>query len=498
VLYNRVKNSAGGTVAQNPLTGQLMPLVYAGALVPGVGQWQGSAYVNGIARTGQGYYRGQIMNRGVNYSPRLGIAWSFAPKMVLRAGGGVYYDRVWGTGGVSNPPAVVSPTVYYSSFNDIASGAAAGAMFPSGLSTFAPDGHLPVTYNWNVSIQRELGFSTLLDVAYVGSASRHLVYTENINGVPFGADWLAQNQDPTLGTAKTDGSTALPTNYLRPYKGYGDITMQQFGANSNYNSLQVSLNRRVSKGLQLGVSYSYSHALGEASASSDSLNPINYRAANYGPLSFDRRNMLVINYIYDVPGIARHNFLDNPVGRAVFNSWQISGMTSLISGAPGSISYSITNVSNLNNLITGSQSFGPRVVLTGNPNLDKGDRTISAYINTSVFAPAVKGSTGMDSAQRVYFGPGINDSDISIFKNFSLSQDGVRRLQLRCEMFNAPNHTQFSGINSGVTFNANGQITNLPSSVTKGASPNGGTEGFGAVNGARDPRIIQLAAKIYF
>jgi hypothetical protein len=498
VLYQRVKNAAGAVVAQNPLTGQLMPAVYIGALVPGVGVWQGGAYVNGIARAGNGYFRGQIMNRGVQYSPRIGIVWRFSPKMNLRVGGGVFYDRIWGTGGVSNPPAVISPTVYYSSFADLASGSTGGAMFPSGLSTFAPDGHLPVTYNWNASIQRELDGHTTIDVAYVGSMARHMVYTMNINAVPYGADWLPQNQDSTLGTPKTDGSTALPTNYLRPFQGYGDINMQQFGGNSNYNSLQVSLNRRVAKGLQGGVTYTWSHALGEVSATSDSLNPLNYRLANYGPLSYDRRHNMVINYMYDVPGIARQNFLDNRVGRAVFNNWHITGLTSFVSGAPGSIGYSINGVSNLNNLITGSQSFGPRVVLTGNPNLDKSGRSINAFINTGVFAPALVGSTGMDSAQRVYFGPGINNWDVTIFKNFPFTKEGGRLLHFRCEMFNAPNHPQFSGINSSVAFNSAGQVTNLPIAVTKGGSPNGGTEGFGAINGARDPRIIQLSVKLYF
>ena len=497
VLYSRVLNSSGAVVAKSPITGQLLPAVYIGALVPGVGVYQGGAYVNGIARAGTGYYRGQIQNRGLHYSPRLGIAWSFNPKTVLRAGSGIFYDRIWGTGGVSNPPAVVTPSIYYSNFSQL--GSSSGALFPGGLSTFAPDGHLPVTYNWNVSIQRELSFKTVLDVGYVGSISRHMVYTININPVPFGADWLPQNQDPTLGAAKTDGSTALPTNYLRPYQGYGDISMQAFGGNSNYNALQVSLNRRLATGLQLGVSYTYSHSLGEVSATSDAVNPLNYRNANYGPLSFDRRNMFVVNYIYDVPSIARaKNFLDNPVGHTIFSQWQVSGITSFISGAPGSIGYSVSGVSNLSQLITGTQSYGPRVVLTGNPNLSSGDRTIDAYINTSVFAPAVRGSTGMDSAQRVYFGPGINNWDVSVFKNLPITKEGGRRLQLRCEMFNAPNHTQFSGINSSVTFSSTGQITNLPKAITNGASPNGGTEGFGAVNAARNPRIIQLAMKFYF
>ena len=497
LLYQRVKNSSGAVVAMDPRNPDvLLPAVYIGGLVPGVGKTQGGAYTNGIARAGEGYPRGIIRSRGVHYAPRLGIAWNVKPNTVIRAGGGVFYERVYGTGGVSNPPALIQPTVYYSNFDSLAS--SAGTLFPQGLGGFSPDGHLPSTYNWNFSVQHQLPYQMLLDVAYVGSSSSHAIYTLNINGMPFGSAWLPQNQDPTAGASKFDGTTTLPINYIRPYQGYGDINLQGQGAASNYNAFQTSLNRRMGKGLQAGVAYTWSHALGTASATGDAVNPLDMRKANYGPLSFDRRHMLVIDYIYQLPKPANKNFLDNPVGRAVLNNWVVTGMTSFISGSPGGISYGISGVSNLNRLITGSDTWGPRVVLTGDPKLDKGAQTWDRFIDTSVFAPAVKGSVGMESAQRIAVGPGINNWDITLAKEFPFAREKPRYVQLRFEMFNAFNHTQFSGFNSSVTFNSAGKVTNLPSSVTGGATPNGGTYGFGAMNAARNPRIIQLAAKIYF
>lgn len=490
-LYPRVKDANGKIVAQNPLTGQLLPAVYIGGLVPGVGKWQGGAYVNGIARAGEGYPRGIIQSRGLHYAPRLGVAWSVKPKTVLRVGGGVFYDRIYGTGGVSNPPALIQPTVYYSNFDTLAS--SGGTLFPGGLGGFMPDGHLPGIYNWNVGIQQELPSRMLLDVAFVQQLSSHQVYTLNVNGMPFGAAWLSQNQDPTAGTPKFDGTTTLPINYIRPFRGYGDINLQAMGASSNYNALQVSLNRRIAP-VQIGVAYTWSHALGTASATGEGINPLNQRLANYGPLAFDRRHNLVFNYIYDLPKLAKNNFLDNPVGRAVFNNWMLSGLTSFISGSPGGVGYGISGVSDLNRRITGSDTWGPRVVLTGNPTLPKGDRALNRYIDTTVFAPAARGSVGMESAQRFLVGPGINNWDITLAKSFPFTSDAARRLQLRLEMFNAFNHTQFSGFNAGVTFDQTGKITNLPTSLGGG----GGTYGFGALNGARNPRIIQLAAKIYF
>jgi hypothetical protein len=493
LLYQRVKDSTGKVVAMNPQTGQLLPVVYAGALVPNVGKWQGGAYVNGIARAGEGYPRGVIRSRGVHYAPRLGIAWNLKPKTVLRAGGGVFYDRIWGTGGISNPPALIQPMLYYSNFAGIA--AAQGTMFPQGLSGYMPDGHLPLIANWNLSIQRELPFRMLLDVAYVGSVTRHQLYTLNVNGVPFGAAWRPQNQDPTAGTPLYDGTTTLPVNYIRPYQGYGDITLQGMGGSTNYNALQMSLNRRLTRGLQLGASYTWSHALGTSGSYDEQMNPVNMRVANYGPLTFDRRHMLVFNYIYDVPKLAKSNFLDKPLGRAVFNNWQLSGITSFISGQPDALSYSISGESNLNRKITGSDTWGPRVALTGSPILAKGDRTWDRFINTSVLAPAAKGSLGMDSAWRQIVRPGINNWDVSVFKNFPLTKDTARYAQFRLEMFNAPNHPQFSDFNKAATFNAAGKITNLPTSQ---GGPAGQTYGFGAITTARNPRIIQLAMKIYF
>ncbi len=493
ILYGRVKDSAGKVVAQDPLTQQLLPAVYIGALVPGVGKWQGGAYVNGIARAGEGYFRGQIRSNGVLYAPRIGLAWSMTPKTVFRAGGGVFYERIYGTGGVSNPPALVQPVVYYSSIDAL--GSASGTMFPQGLSGFSPDGKMPATYNWNVGFQRELPFKLVADVAYVGSISRHQVFTLNVNGMPFGSAWLPRNQDPTLGTPKFDGTTTLPINYIRPYQGYGDINLQGMGADSNYNALQVSLNRRLSEGLQLGVAYTWSKALGTAGATGDSVNPIDMGKANYSLLTMDRRHMLVVNYIYDVPKLAKNNFLDNPVGRAVFNNWQISGITSFISGQPDTMSYGLSGISNLNRMTTGSDTWGPRIVVKGNPTLDKGSQKWDAFINTSVFAPAAVGSMGMESAQRIVTRPGVNNWDISAFKNFPFTSEVSRYLQLRVELFNAWNHTQFSDFNRSATFNpTTGALTNLPSSLGGG----GGTYGFGAVNAARNPRIIQLAAKFYF
>ena len=498
MLYQRAINPATGTAgALNPITGQFAPAALIGALIKNVGQWEGGAYDNGMGRSGvYGVPRGLIENRGVQYAPRVGMAWNFLPKTVLRMGGGVFYDRVEGNlvfNMLPNPPSTISPTIYYGNLATAAS--QPGVMFPGSVWGFSRDGHVPTTYNWNAGIQRELPFQVLLDVAYAGSVSRHLPFVQDINRPGFGSAWQPYSQDPTV-AAKLDGTTNLPVNFYRPYQGYNAVQVYRFGGTSNYNSLQVAANRRFAKGLQVGLAYTFSKALGTASGNGDTLHPTDVRMGNYAPLTFDRRHYLVFNYIYELPKAARPgSFLDNIIGRAVLNHWTISGITTLTTGEPLNVTYGVAGVSGslLNRTLTGDETWGPRPYVLKDPQ--PSNQGMYQWIDSTAFAPAVKGSKGLESAARGYiYGPGINNWDFSVFKDFPFDQEQKRRIELRLEMFNAPNHTQFSSVATGLTFDAAGKVTNLPTAL----GGTGGRYGFGTINGARDPRIIQLATKFYF
>jgi hypothetical protein len=492
-LYKKTLGPNGAVAALNPITGALAPAVLVGAIVPGVGNIN-----NGFVLAGQnGYPRGLTKERGPQYGPRIGLAWSVNPKTVVRFGGGVFYDRLEGNltyNQLSSQPTTNTPTIYYGTLATL--GSQGQNFFPQTPgAAMSGDGHIPTVYSYNVTIQRTLPFSTMLDVAYVGTTDRHLPLTVPVNEPAYGSAWLPQNQDPTV-TPKYDGTTTLPINFYRPYIGIGAIAMQNFGGTSDYNGLQISANHRVGHGLQFGVNYTFSKALGAASSYSSLENPFNIRHTNYGRLSFDYTNLMVFHYIYQVPKLAKGSALDNPVTRFVANGWEVSGITTFQTGSPQNISYSISGVgsSTLNQEITGLASVGPRPLLSGNPGLSKGTRTIYEFFNTAVVHPAVKGSLGSDSGLGLFDGPGTNDWDISLFKNFAYTKGEGRYFQLRCEGYNAPNHTQFSGINTSATFNSAGVITNLPTVLGGG----GGRYGFGAVNGARSARVIQLALKLYF
>ena len=146
---------------------------------------------------------------------------------------------------------------------------------------------------------------------------------------------------------------------------------------------------------------------------------------------------------------------------------------------------------------TGLGTIGPRPILTGSPALAKSAQSIYAWFNTSVVQPAPlkTGAYASDaSALYTFYGPGINDFDLSAFKNISYFRGEGRYLQLRFESYNAFNHTQWSGLNTSAVFNAAGVLTNLPTALGGG----GGLYGFGTANGVRSGRIIQLAVKLYF
>ena len=491
VVFYQPFGSGTNIQAQNPITGELLPAPYIGAIVPGVGNIN-----NGMVVSGQnGTPLGLIQDRGLHWGPRIGLAYQINNKTVFRMGGGTFYERVatFGIGITSNyttnPPTLRTAQISYGNLSTIQN--SAGAFFPATITYLSPDGHVPTVYNYSAGIQRELPAQFFLDASFVGSQSRHLWLAQPFNYAPFGSAWLPQTQDPTK-PPKFDGTTNVRVDTYRPYAGYTGGNNFTWGTSTSYNSMQVALNRRKGP-LQFGLAYVWSKALGVQVA-----HPTDTRDYGYGPLPQDRTQSLAINYIYDFPSLARPgSFLDNAAGKIVFNGWQLSGLTSLSSGAPINVTYSVSGINGptLNREITGSEDVAPRVVLTCNPNLSPGDRTIDAWINTSCFAPAPKGSVGLDSGYNRLRGPGINQWDMNLFKNIQVGEKGPR-IQLRLEAYNAFNHTEWGSINATAVFNSAGKVINLPTQL----GGTGGRLGFGALNSIRanSQRILQIAVKLYF
>ena len=456
--------------ALNPITGQLLPAPLIGGFVPGTGD----PYNGMVLGRDEGFPRGFKEQQPVQVQPRLGFAWDVKGdgKTSVRGSVGVFNqtrvsaNAIW-TDVARNPPISDNPRIFYGNMDTLLQ--SSGTLFPSNTTGFDPDAPTPVTYSHMLSVQRDVGFGTVVDVSYVGSQSRHLQQQRNINQVPYGARFLAANQNPTV------ANSPLPDDFLRPFPGYGSITFYENAGLSNYNALQVAVNRRFTRGLQFGAAYTWSKTMNFTDGDRDAI--ASYRPAriwNYGKAGFDQTNVLVINYTWDLPRASR--LWDNVFVKSVFDNWQFSGITSFASGTPSGISFSTVD----NADITGGGD-GARVVVVGNPILDRGSRTVNRWFDTTVFRRPARGDFG-NAPKDVIRLPGTNNWDISIFKNIPLMNER-RRLQFRLELYNAFNHTQFSAVDTAARFDAAGNQVSTS---------------FGSVTAAREARLMQMSLRLTF
>lgn len=444
LLYGPAVDAAGQRVARNPLTGALAPAVLIGAIVPNKGN-----PVNGmVVASDSSYPRSFLENQGILAGPRAGFAYDVFGdgKMAIRGGVGIFYNTRE-RGGINfslptNPPIQFSPTLFYDNIANLTN--AAGVLFPSSVTGLARGGEAPTVYSYSLGVQRDIGFRTVLDVAYVASLGRHLYQRRDLNVLPYGARFLPQNQDPTTGRP-------LPDNFLRPYPGYGSVGYVEPGSNSSYHSLQVQANRRFSRGLQFGASWTWSKAMDYTDGDTGTVATyVPIRIWNYGKAGYDRTHILVANWLWDVPRASA--LWNNAAIRTAFDDWQVSGIASFQSGVPLGIGLSTTDGAD----ITGGGD-GARVVVLDNPILPKDQRTIQQFFRTDVFARPAQGTWG-NAPKDVVRGPGINNWDISIFKNFPVKEIG--RLQFRWELYNAFNHAQFQGVDTTARFDPAGNQVN--------------------------------------
>jgi hypothetical protein len=304
------------------------------------------------------------------------------------------------------------------------------------------------------------------------------------------------------------GNNCKDANFLKPYTGYGNINLYESQATSNYNALQVSAQRRAVRGLFIGMSYTWSKALATSlsggSGDNSFVRPDQYnRIANYAPTSFDRRHNIAINYVYTTPKFWRGNTFT----RLVTDGWQLSGITQIVSGSPFTPGFSVSGASNQN--ITGSNSEGGRIgVVKGCDPYTHSSDPFNA-LNASCFFAPLPGSLGLESGINFLYGPWVTNFDTSLQKEFSVKERV--RFQFRVDAFNVFNHTNFSGYNATLNFqaypNTNGIVTGQPLLATNasGRNPNGTSNftGFGTPTqvgpGALGySRILQTVIRVQF
>jgi hypothetical protein len=481
--------SGSQRVAVDPKTGQTTEARFIGRLTPGSNRF------NGAFQAGQGIDDRLQGSNAFKVSPRFGFVYDLtgAGRTILRGGAGIFFDRpqgntVFDMGG--NAPGVLNSTVQWGLLQNLT----AGGSDPNpvlGLSPTAYDFTPPKVYAWNVGLQHKLLSKLIFDIAYVGSSSKDLLRHANINVVPLGATFLPQNQDPTLAPSSKPGATALPTDLLRPYQGYGDINYYDYSGWGNYHSLQTSLQRRFDNGLMFTVFYVFSKNL---TVNNDDFsggvpyagNEDKIKQYDYSYSQWDRPHNFVVNFIYQTPKVA------GGVLGYLTNDWQLSGVYRWSSGRPYTVGFTVPGYGPAN--LSGTNNPGARIALTCDPGSGSSSDPYR-QLDTSCFAPPQPGSDGLESARYFVHGPATNNLDLSLSKAIPVGK--TVKLEVRLDAFNALNHTQFTGVNATANFASptDHTITNLPFDASGNLVRN---NGFGTINGVVAPRTLQLVTRLTF
>ena len=490
--------------------------------------WFSPSFV-GIATPGLSS-SGGFPSPGVQLQPRLSFAYDVFGngKTVLRSGAGIYAERDQGNtifGAAQNPPFEFSANTGWL-FANLASGGFTkmNTVDPytslGGATVTAydlKDSRMPQSYQWNFTVDQDIGWKTIIEAGYVGNASAHLYIENQIPGdvIPLGALWVPGTHNLLPGASNCNGGGGCSFRHFQPF---GAISLLHHVSNSNYNSLQVTARRNVTKGLTLLTSYTYSKTLGYSGGFNGTVDPFNSRL-NYGLQTYDRPQLFNISYIYQLPNAGDKYFSGNKFAGGVLNGWQISGITNFQSGAPLGLAFSGSNPScSGNSTLCGNFPNGDNGInwygtdaRTLNPlvlfNPQKGAGYVHPGTNwvnpASVTLPQIGQLGTMEMPQ--FLGPASNNWDITLFKSFKLGEHG-QRLEFRVAAFDMFNRAQPDPPynNMSIVWNVPGTATDIgqgtPSAVTNVAASGQacGSTDFGCIYSKHGHREMEFALKLYF
>jgi hypothetical protein len=422
-------------VVQDPETGFILSGDrYNGVMIPGSG-WPDAARGRvAVADSGQ---FDNLFSRGskvwgevqkLNFQPRVGVAYQPDSRTVVRSGFGQFLARPGVSDSIflgGNPP--FQPMVSIATGQADNPGGGRSSNFPLFFMTTDPVFKIPAAYNWNVTVEREVGFDTTVTAAYVGRTGLFMERQRDMNALP-------------PGTLQKPENAGVNVNVLRPYKGFAVIALGENAARSRYNGLQFEMNRRFSGGLSYGFSYTYSKSMDNASERRDRVWN-GYDDRNYwGLSSFDTRHVAVINFIYQLPFFKTRR----GVGGELLRGWQVTGVTQFQTGQP----FTVGTGEDFAGIGSGDE-FQPWNV-SGNPKLSRGERKFSEDTGDQNYFFRVKNSDGSpiftppqpgtfaNQTRNLYTGPGAQNWNLALFKDFAVREG--HRLQFRAEFFNWPNH----------------------------------------------------------
>ena len=358
---------------------------------------------------------------------------------------------------VGNPPYSKIANFLNPPFDNPAAGAAA-PLTPLSLNTVDQTYDVSKSQTWSLSVQRQVTQDLMVNVAYVGSKGDHLDYDRNINQVPAA---LGYDFDPRIACTTTTPypcTSRISGSYVSPYLGWAGITDVVPVGYSNYHSLQVTVEKRVSHGLSFGAAYTWSKAIALSGGGGLGSQPQNSYdiAPDRGLASFDRPQVLVLNYIYNIPAFRNSK---GPT-RALLGGWQTSGVLTFQSGFALTAGYTSATqgLATRPDAVAGTSTNGPK--------------TVDQWLNTQAFSAPPFGYFGNAGVGTIR-GPGMNNWDMSGFKTFRIAESV--KLAFRADFFNAWNHANFVDVNT--TY---------------------GGGGFGQVLDDYQPRVVQLSLKLEF
>ena len=421
-----------------------------------------------------------------NVAPRLGVAYQLSGSQnwgrVVRGGFGVFYDLA--TSEVGNTlgtyyPFGASSFVLGPAFGGTAtfplssSEASPPAITPAELSArgavlsaFDPHLVLPYTLEWNVAFEQELGKEQSVSASYIGAVGRRLLQTADIS-----------SPNSNFANAALIGNTAA----------------------SDYQALQIQFQRRLSRGLQVLSSYTWSHSIDDGSVGTygfgsdyvPGLSP----GSNRGPSDFDLRNAFSAGLTYDVPVPKTNRF-----GDATLKGWSLDSVIQAWSAPPVSVYYSAFQT------LLGAQAQVRPDVVPGQPLYLSGSQYPGGKaLNPAAFtAPPTDPTTGLplrqgDLGRNALRGFGAAQWDFAVHRDFAIRES--LKLQFRAEMFNVLNHPNFAppvgDLESPQSLNPQfGLSTQMLGQYLGGANVGGG--GFNELYQVGGPRSIQIALKLMF
>lgn len=465
-----------------------------------------------------------------NFGPRLGFAWSpgASHDWSVRAGIGLYYNRteeeptlqtladpplslttlgvspaIQGTGpGFANPyvsvnPAAVGtiPTANVGTspfpFTPPAVGTSPNfAPFePIGynMSEYAAGLNSPRVTNFNLTVERQIDKQTVASLGYVGSLGRHEEASYNINpaGQPTPVNGVYNPVAQAAGCTDYTLAFCAPQTFQFNPAVYGQFGVFASGFNSNYNSLQAQINRRMANGLQFQVAYTYSRSFDYTSSFENSgfnnpgFNPWNFKQ-NYGPSANDAPQRLVLNYVYTLP-IYR---LAGRRMRMLTDGWTLTGIATFQHGFPVSVyqvdGTDLTTAYGTNYYAAPSfaERTGAPLEVHQNPRTSNIGGVPNVWLNPAAFAVPSLGVMG-NANRNPFYGPGLNYWDMGLYKDVKFTES--KYIELRMDTFDTFNHANFAAPFNVVGTPDFGEILSTAPISTDGAG-----------------RVVQLAAKVYF